>query len=350
MSFGFSVGDFIAIGKLICDITSCLQSVGGAKSDYQELIREFELLDAALRHLDQLDNTTSASTRLDAIKYAALSCRLPLEEFLDKARKYEKSLGIWNKVHIVKSTTNKLGWTFKQKDEIKRLQTYLNVHIGTINILLTEYGLEKMDMADRRAEADCARVRNQLQDTHIILEEVRRSLPDQALLLRNVHSMVRGIHKLVCGEMKSSLEHIGRMVRKVCVSTQQIYTIVLEIRASVTIADTRWTHFQAPFSVEDALGFKFPIPSEYDYDMVETIIRRRFKEGTGSQDVIAGNYELCKAQKRSETITATSRLVPGTAIIMAVIVSIAESSDSSCPIPQCGSRTILSCPGGGHTW
>jgi hypothetical protein len=215
MSVGFSVGDFIAIGKLIGDVTTCLQSAGGARSEYQELIKEFESLNAALRHLDRLDNSTNAPTRLDAIRCAALSCRLPLEEFLVKARKYEKSLGIWNKSHTVKSTTDKLRWTFGLKDDIKRLQTYLNVHIGTINILLAEYGLEKMDMTSRRAEADSAQVRNQLHDTHIILENVRRSLPGQALLLRNLHSMVGGIHKLVCGEIKTTLEHLGSMVRKV---------------------------------------------------------------------------------------------------------------------------------------
>ena len=59
MSFGFSVGDFIAIGKLIGDITSCLQSAGGARSEYQELIREFESLKVALCHLDRLNNSTS---------------------------------------------------------------------------------------------------------------------------------------------------------------------------------------------------------------------------------------------------------------------------------------------------
>jgi hypothetical protein len=40
MSFGFSVGDFIAVGKLINDISSCLQDAGGAKAEYQELMHE----------------------------------------------------------------------------------------------------------------------------------------------------------------------------------------------------------------------------------------------------------------------------------------------------------------------
>ena len=126
--------------------------------------------------------------------------------------------------------------------------------------------------------------------------------------------------------------------------------MVLEIREHVTTIDTSMTYFQAPFTVEDALGFKFPIPSEYDYDMMETIIRRRFKEGTASQEVLAGDYELCKTTKRSETITANSRILPGTFITMAIIVNTPTPSLASCPIARCGSSVYVPCPGGGFTW
>ena len=39
MSFGFSVGDFIAVGQLIYDITNALR---GSRTEYQELVRELE--------------------------------------------------------------------------------------------------------------------------------------------------------------------------------------------------------------------------------------------------------------------------------------------------------------------
>ena len=39
MSFGFAVGDFIAVGTLIANIVDSLR---GTKSDYQELLRELE--------------------------------------------------------------------------------------------------------------------------------------------------------------------------------------------------------------------------------------------------------------------------------------------------------------------
>jgi hypothetical protein len=103
-------------------------------------------------------------------------------------------------------------------------------------------------------------------------------------------------------------------------------------------------------SCRNARGFKFPVPSEFDYDMLDNIIRHRFKEGAGSRDVVLGNYEFCKTNMRSATITATSRLAPGTAITMAVIISSDKVSATSCPMPKCNSLQAEYCPGGGFIW
>jgi hypothetical protein len=81
-----------------------------------------------------------------------------------------------------------------------------------------------------------------------------------------------------------------RKLNLVSLSTQQIYGVVLEIKSSLTFADTRWTYFQVSLLVEDALGFKFPVPSEYDYELLDTIIKHRFLKVPGSSDVQVGNY------------------------------------------------------------
>ena len=137
MSFGFSVGDFIAFGKLVNDITNCLQSVRGPKSEYQELLRELKTLLVVLQHLDKLHSKISTPAKIDSIKYAALSCRYPLEEFLAKIQHFDASLGVQGRASTFKSTRNKVRWTFGHKDEVSRLRHYLNIHIDTINMLLT---------------------------------------------------------------------------------------------------------------------------------------------------------------------------------------------------------------------
>jgi hypothetical protein len=119
--FGFSIGDFIAVGSLITDITCSLREVGGSKSEYQELLRELESLQHALSHLDKLQVGGSSPVDLDSIKYAALSCRRPLEQFLANIRKYDKSLGVWNERGRLRSAADKVRWAFGQKNEISKL-------------------------------------------------------------------------------------------------------------------------------------------------------------------------------------------------------------------------------------
>jgi hypothetical protein len=102
--------------------------------------------------------------------------------------------------------------------------------------------------------------------------------------------------------------------------------------------------------VEDALGFRFPVPSEYSFDLLDGIIRLRFKAGPGAQEVTAGNYEIFKTENSSEVINSTTRLLPGTSITMAVIVDHTKVSDDACPMPKCESSQTSLRLDGSRTW
>jgi hypothetical protein len=129
-----------------------------------------------------------------------------------------------------------------------------------------------------------------------------------------------------------------------------MYGLLLEIKGSVGLGDTRWTYFQAPLIVEDALGFKFPVPSEYDFELLDTIVKHRFLEGPGSLEVEAGNYELFNTKNAKQIISADVRLFPGTSITMAILVSTPELLDEECPMPRCKSMRTTVAPGGGRLW
>ncbi|KAJ6032237.1 hypothetical protein N7540_002969 [Penicillium herquei] len=358
MSFGFSVGDFLAVGQLTVNIVASLRESGGAKTEYQDLIRELESLHYALQHLDKLQSKTGSSSSLDSIKYAALSCRRPLEEFLGKIQRYNRSLDVWakNETNAIKGTLDKVRWAFGQKDEIQKLQSYMNVHVATINMLLAEYGLEKINLVSDKAEAAHQDIERRLEDTRGLLEQISESGSAQLLVVQKVNSMTRKLFQMVNGELRASWRSLGEMVAKQqqliegvvdSVTTQQTYSIVLEIKSSLAPIDPRWTFFQAPFVVEDALGLKFPVPSEYDFELLTAIIKHRFQEGPGSGEVQAGDYEIFKTKNRKTALSSGDRLLPGTAITMAVIVKQRNPTGEACPMPQCGSDEVIPMPGGG---
>jgi hypothetical protein len=215
MSFGFSVGDFIAVGTLVAGIISCFGESGGSKSEYQELLRELESLQHALAHLDKLRLGDSSLANIDSIKYAALSCRRPLEHFLGRIKKYDKTLGVWSKDGRLKGAAHKLGWMYGQKDEIRKLQSYLNVHVGTINILLAEHGLEIMSLASERVEADHMHIRERLDDTRAIINWIKDNVSAQALAVKFTNSMLSSLFDMITGEFRTTLKTLEAMVARV---------------------------------------------------------------------------------------------------------------------------------------
>jgi hypothetical protein len=105
--------------------------------------------------------------------------------------------------------------------------------------------------------------------------------------------------------------------------------------------------------VEDALGFKFPVPSEYDYKLLNVIIQHRFRNGPGAAEVKAGNYELFSAKNSKDIFSENTRILPGSSITMAILLFQRESevhTDEICPMPRCSSNKITSAPGGGRSW
>jgi hypothetical protein len=75
--------------------------------------------------------------RLQSIRAAAQSCRIPLERFLKKIEKFEYRLGTWNaRTKGFATFTRKMQWRLMYKDDVKELQASLGGQIATISMLL----------------------------------------------------------------------------------------------------------------------------------------------------------------------------------------------------------------------
>jgi hypothetical protein len=128
---------------------------------------------------------------------------------------------------------------------------------------------------------------------------------------------------------------------------------VLDIKASIASkVDVRWSFFQDPLICEDALGRKFPVPSEYDFAMLNVIIRQRFQTGPGSAEVALGDFEITEATDRSSFLSESSFLRPGSSLIMAILIEnpFPIMTDEVCPMPRCGSSVTRKVDGGGRIW
>lgn len=136
MSFGFSVGDFIATCILIKNITSALHT---STSEHQELLLELDGLQRALNEIEHLQADPQHEIEVNAVKVAALTCQYRLDDFAGKLRKYE-SLSRPTKASSAEKAKLwrlKLQWGFSMEAEVQSLRAYLIAHVGYLNMRLT---------------------------------------------------------------------------------------------------------------------------------------------------------------------------------------------------------------------
>ncbi|KAI4660522.1 uncharacterized protein J4E78_005225 [Alternaria triticimaculans] len=211
-----SIGGVVdAVGKLIKDITDSLRSAGGAKSEYQELTKELEALKAALDGLDQLDSSTAPSALLDTIKFIAADCRQRLEVFWAKIERYGSSLGPASQSNALRSTMDKLGWTFFQKEEVVQLQRNLQSYSNVINILMIRHVAGQVQDMRKDTGALCTRIAEQIRDTHDTLTDVGKEVSSQGVVASNIQTLVTGLHQFIFGEVRSFLADFGQLANKV---------------------------------------------------------------------------------------------------------------------------------------
>jgi tetratricopeptide (TPR) repeat protein len=216
MSLGFSVGDFIAVSQIIGEISGLLKEAKEAKEDYQELLRELTSLGNTLQKLDQLQQRAKADSKtLDSLKYAALSCRRPLEQFLQKIKKYDDSLGFWSKAGGFKQKSDKLKWVLGKKESFSKLQGYLSIHIGTINLLMTEYGFEALDLALDRAEDRQLDIHERLDRTRDLIAGIDGNITAQTTAVETAHRMISRLCHTLIGDTTTSWSYLLNMVTKV---------------------------------------------------------------------------------------------------------------------------------------
>ena len=140
MSFGFSIGDFIAVSILIKNITSALHA---STSEHQELLLQLNGLQRALDELAHLKAVPQHEIEVNAVKVAALTCQYRLDDLAGKLRRYD-SLSRPTKASSAgnaKLWRLKLQWGFSMEAEVQSLRAYLIAHVGYLNMRLTRLNM-----------------------------------------------------------------------------------------------------------------------------------------------------------------------------------------------------------------
>lgn len=151
-AFGFSAGDFISAINLVSQVVDALKD-GGSVTTYQGAIQELQTLRSVLEHLDQLrpSNETDLA-HVNAIRGMALSCRVPLQEFLNKiSTTYASALSAAPPLPAMpplrrRSTgfsrsVKKVQWGLSVEEDLTKLRAVVTAKIVNISLLLGSLNL-----------------------------------------------------------------------------------------------------------------------------------------------------------------------------------------------------------------
>ncbi|PQE08909.1 hypothetical protein CJF32_00002717 [Rutstroemia sp. NJR-2017a WRK4] len=183
MSFGFSVGDFLAVATLIKEVVVSLKDAGGAAEDYQQLTVELHGLQRALDSIEDLrvDPGTPQAENINNLKVTALGCRYVLEEALKKLRSYE-SLRLGHKSSpLVAVSGKKIKWQIMMKEDVDALRTRLNSHTNYLNMRLSTEILRGASAATARADKSLRIVTQKLEETRLDVQGMRSDLEDDKM-------------------------------------------------------------------------------------------------------------------------------------------------------------------------
>ena len=167
--------------------------------------------------MDHLKAGPNQALAIDHIKCAALMCRQPLEEFYRKIQKFKKNLDIGNSTGMLKDAAKKAQWAFGlgKKDEVGRLRSYLDIHIGVINMQLIQYGFEKVDIASEESAANHQALKNSMDKSVQEVKDVRGDIQAQALVVKESNSMIQTLLGMVGGDIAAPLKALTGVVTKV---------------------------------------------------------------------------------------------------------------------------------------
>ena len=137
MSFGFSVGDFLAAIHTIKRLAEEVQSYKNAPEHFQQLSAQLRLFHNTLQCVLDIQTTDPKElASLDQIRMIAMHCRQPLQAFVDKMRPKETSLGHFRSVGTASTIGRRLHWSMIAKKDVEGLRKVIMSEMVAINVLL----------------------------------------------------------------------------------------------------------------------------------------------------------------------------------------------------------------------
>ena len=155
-----------------------------------------------------MNGLASQTPAVNDINAAVIACRHLLEEFFAKVQKYNQSSGVDRSRGKFKDAGRKIQWAYWKKEEVERLRTCLNVHVGAINMHLLRLGIEAHTRVTEEARTHRQALIKDIKETKDDLKEIRGDIKLQTIAATESRSIAQTLLALVCAEIVAPLKAI----------------------------------------------------------------------------------------------------------------------------------------------
>jgi hypothetical protein len=119
MSFGFSVGDFIAGAQLAYKLCKAVSDVKGSAKELQELVTQLDVVHKVLIQVDQLRATNQlAQPTVNALLFVVNTANETMGSFLHQNQPYFESLKAGGSGFSATDAYRKLKWPMQMPNRV----------------------------------------------------------------------------------------------------------------------------------------------------------------------------------------------------------------------------------------
>ena len=137
MSFGFSVGDFVAAAQLAHKLGTALSDSKGSSPEYRQLAAQLNIVHKVLLQVEQMRASNQLEdTTIHAILFVVGCANEEMDGFLIRNGKYGESFKKGGSGNMVVDGVRKISWNSNMAGEVRKLKDSLLMMLLSINCLI----------------------------------------------------------------------------------------------------------------------------------------------------------------------------------------------------------------------
>ncbi|KAH6845649.1 hypothetical protein B0I37DRAFT_380785 [Chaetomium sp. MPI-CAGE-AT-0009] len=284
MSFGFSVGDFLAVIELVHDLAVALSDGRGSSVKFQGLVQELYSLERAMVEIKNLQVPAELEPRLWIVQQAGSHCQTAINNFLRKGDVYMRCLSQRGTAKWWKDAFYKIKWAVYKADDVDELRASLRGHSMAMGLMLQLLQIESVKDTMARVERQ---VQSQAQLDRSSLEQLASNLQAD-LMLGITNAMLE-----VTTKQTQSNADLGLIMMQTLQTTMQIHQMMSQAQTDIPGQVLR----QQPVYLEDARGILAPFHLEFitSANILIYALKERYSE-SGARKVEQGKFAITDAK------------------------------------------------------